>query len=178
MSAFREKLIGLRTALKDYELPDDAVEGSQYGFEVKLRIQDDGDDQKVYYMAIGVYRKVVGGELSADEYGRIKMLTNLKHEELDRLLVENSSDVTEVKYYYGMKDLIVDSDVDDRIWRFVGENEWRSTTYMILDLNKNLSINKGAYLTLNMPFTNNIGWYEPMRKRVDGWKATAIGVLN
>lgn len=178
LSAFREKLIGLRTALKDYELPDDAVEGSQYGFEVKLRIQDDGDDQKVYYMTVGVYRKVIGSELSADEYGRIKMLTNLKHEELDRLLVENSSDVTEVKYYYGMKDLIVDSDVDDRIWRFVGENEWRSTTYMILDLNKNLSINKGAYLTLNMPFTNNIGWYEPMRKRVDGWKATAIGVLN
>lgn len=179
LSAFREKLIGLRTALKDYELPDDAVEGSQYGFEVKLRIQDDGDDQKVYYMAVGVYRKVIGDELSADEYGRIKMLTNLKHEELERLLVENgNSSAMEVKYYYGMKDLIVDSDVDDRIWRFVGENEWRSTTYMILDLNKNLSINKGAYLTLNMPFTNNIGWYEPMRKRVDGWKATSIGVLN
>lgn len=179
LSAFREKLIGLRTALKDYELPDDAAEGSQYGFEVKLRIQDDGDDQKVYYMAVGVYRKVIGDELSADEYGRIKMLTNLKHEELERLLVENgTSSVTEVKYYYGMKDMIVDSDVDDRIWRFVGENEWRSTTYMILDLNKNLSINKGAYLTLNMPFTNNIGWYEPMRKRVDGWKATSIGVLN
>ena len=77
-----------------------------------------------------------------------------------------------------MKDLIVDSDVDDRIWRFVGENEWRSTTYMILDLNKNLSINKGAYLTLNMPFTNNIGWYEPMRKRVDGWKVNDIAQMK
>lgn len=183
LSAFREKLIGLRTALKDYKVPEDEAEGSQYGFEVKLRIQDDGDDQKVYYMAIGVYRKVVNGELSADEYGRIRMLTDLKHDELKAVLPQNTdddttNDVNEIKYYYGMKDLIVDSDVDDRIWRFVGENEWRSTTYMILDLNKNLSINKGAYLTLNMPFTNNIGWYEPMRKRVDGWRVVDIAKWN
>ena len=103
-------------------------------------------------MAIGVYRKVINketGELSADEYGRIRMLTNLKHPELEEILKQNDDpNDDEVKYYYGMKDLIVDSDVDDRIWRFVGENEWRSTTYMILDLNKNLSINKGAYSTL------------------------------
>ena len=185
LSAFREKLIGLRTLLKNYEGPENTTlnDGDQYGFEVKLRIQDDGDDQKVYYMAIGVYRKVVGDELSADEYGRIRMLTGLKHPELEAVLPQNTNgedddDVSEIKYYYGMKDLIVDSDVDDRIWRFVGENEWRSTTYMILDLNKNLSINKGAYLTLNMPFTNNIGWYEPMRKRVDGWKVNDIAQMK
>lgn len=185
LSAFREKLIGLRTLLKNYEGPENTTlnDGDQYGFEVKLRIQDDSDDQKVYYMAIGVYRKVVNGELSADEYGRIRMLTDLKHPELKAVLPQNTNgedddNVSEIKYYYGMKDLIVDSDVDDRIWRFVGENEWRSTTYMILDLNKNLSINKGAYLTLNMPFTNNIGWYEPMRKRVDGWKVIEIKKMN
>ena len=186
LSAFREKLIGLRTSLKDYKAPPNTEEGTVYGFEVKLRIQDDGDDQKVYYMAIGVYRKVINketGELSADEYGRIRMLTGLEHPELKAVLPQNTNgedddDVSEIKYYYGMKDLIVDSDVDDRIWRFVGENEWRSTTYMILDLNKNLSINKGAYLTLNMPFTNNIGWYEPMRKRVDGWKVIDIKQWN
>lgn len=181
LSAFREKLIGLRTALKDYKAkPSQTLqEGDQYGFEVKLRVQEDGDDQKVFYMAIGVYRKVIDrttGELGVDEYGRIRMLTDLEHSELLGVLPENT--VTEIKYYYGMKDLIVDSDVDDRIWRFVGENEWRSTTYMILDLNKNLSINKGAYLTLNMPFTNNIGWYEPMRKRVDGWKVIEIAQLK
>lgn len=62
LSAFREKLIGLRTALKDYEVPENTEEGTVYGFEVKLRIQDDGDDQKVYYMAIGVYRKVINKE--------------------------------------------------------------------------------------------------------------------
>lgn len=183
LSAFREKLIGLRTALKDYKAPPNtAEEGDSYGFEVKLRIQDDGDDQKVYYMAIGVYRKVINketGELGVDEYGRIRMLTNLKHPELEEILKQNDDpNDDEVKYYYGMKDLIVDSDVDDRIWRFVGENEWRSTTYMILDLNKNLSINKGAYLTLNMPFTNNIGWYEPMRKRIDGWRVVDIAKWN
>lgn len=180
LSTFREKLIGLRTALKDYKVTQgtELNDGDQYGFEVKLRIQEDGNDQKVYYMAVGVYRKVINGELSSDEYGRIRMLTDLKHEELEEILPQNTNtdpdDDIKIKYYYGMKDLIVDSDVDDRIWRFVGENEWRSTTYMILDLNKNLSINKGAYLTLNMPFTNNIGWYEPMRKRVDGWKVTEI----
>ena len=188
LSAFREKLIGLRTSLKDYKATPSSTlkEGDQYGFEVKLRVQDDGDDQKVYYMEIGVYRKVINtttGELGADEYGRIRMLTNLEHNELLAVLPQNTNsdttdDVSEIKYYYGMKDLIVDSDVDDRIWRFVGENEWRSTTYMILDLNKNLSINKGAYLTLNMPFTNNIGWYEPMRKRVDGWKVIEIKQWN
>lgn len=187
LSAFREKLIGLRTSLKDYKVPPNtAEEGDSYGFEVKLRIQDDGDDQKVYYMAIGVYRKVIDtttGELGADEYGRIRMLTGLKHPELEAVLPQNTNgedddNVSKIKYYYGMKDLIVDSDVDDRIWRFVGENEWRSTTYMILDLNKNLSINKGAYLTLNMPFTNNIGWYEPMRKRVDGWKVNDIAQMK
>ena len=135
---------------------------------MNLKIQDDEPD-KVYYMTIGVYRKLVGGKFNTDEYGRIRMLTDLKHDELDEIL---ETDEKPVKYYYGMKDLIVDSDVDDRIWRFVGENEWRSITYMILDLNKNLSINKGAYLTLNIPFANNIGWYEPMRKRVIGWHAS------
>ena len=173
--------------MKYYKVPPNtAEEGDSYGFEVKLRIQDDGDDQKVYYMAIGVYRKVIDtttGELGADEYGRIRMLTGLKHPELEAVLPQNTNgedddNVSKIKYYYGMKDLIVDSDVDDRIWRFVGENEWRSTTYMILDLNKNLSINKGAYLTLNMPFTNNIGWYEPMRKRVDGWKVNDIAQMK
>lgn len=169
LSTFREKLIGLRTSLKDFTPPQDSVDGD-YGFEVNLKIQDE-DPDKVYYITIGVYRKLVSNKLGIDEYGRIRMLTDLKHDELEEILEDEEKPV---KYYYGMKDLIVDSDVDDRIWRFVGENEWRSTTYMILDLNKNLSINKGAYLTLNIPFSNNIGWYEPMRKRIIGWNATEI----
>lgn len=178
LSTFREKMISLRTQLKVEKIPEGfSGEEDKLGFKVNLKLVDEKDSDKEYYIIIGVYRKIVsstnGSEttysLGNDEYGRIMVLTNIKRE--DGLNDTN-------KYYYGMKDLIVDSDVDDRIWRFVGENEWRSTTYMILDLNKNLSINKGAYLTLNLPFCNNIGWYEPMRKCVDGWHASTISTFN
>ena len=169
LSNFREELIRLRTALKSAEFEADT---EQVGFEVNLKIANDDDPTKPYYITVGIYRKIVDDvnhagqkKLSDDEYGKIMVLTSIQRE---------LGDNTARKYWFGMKDLIVDSDIDDRIWRFVGENEWRSTTYMVLDLNKNLSINKGAYLTLNLPFTNNIGWYEPMRKRVEGWHSTKV----
>lgn len=171
LSNFREELIRLRTALKSAPFTQDK---EQVGFEVNLKITNEEDSTKPYYITIGIYRKIIDDvntqgqkKLSDDEYGKIMVLTNIQRD-------LGSSDTTQRNYWYGMKDLIVDSDIDDRIWRFVGENEWRSTTYMILDLNKNLSINKSAYITLNVPFTNNIGWYEPMRKRVEGWHSTQI----
>ena len=169
LSNFREELIRLRTALKSATFGTNA---EQIGFEVNLKITNEEDLTKPYYITIGIYRKIIDDvnnagqkKLSDDEYGKIMVLTNIQRD---------LSDTTQRNYWYGIKDLIVDSDIDDRIWRFVGENEWRSTTYMILDLNKNLSINKNAYITLNVPFTNNIGWYEPMRKRVEGWHSTTI----
>jgi len=171
LSNFREELIRLRTALKSADITG-KTEGQVVGFEVNLKITNEEDSTKPYYITIGIYRKVIDdvnnagqNKLSDDEYGKIMVLTSIQRD---------LGDSTARNYWYGMKDLIVDSDIDDRIWRFVGENEWRSTTYMILDLNKNLSINKGAYITLNIPFTNNIGWYEPMRKRVEGWHSTQI----
>lgn len=167
LSAFREALISLRTQLKNTTKlsgvtvsVDDLV-----GFIVYLKIENEENKDEPYYIQVYIYRKVTSittgtFELGDDEYGCIKVLTDLKKCETD------SGTNT---YSYGMKDLIVDSDIDDRIWRFVGENEWRSTTYLILDMNKNLSINKGAYLTLNTAFNNNIGWYEPVRKSISGW---------
>lgn len=183
LSNFREVMIRLRTSLKTYG--EDIENMDSVGFKVHLKVSNEEDSTKPYYITIGVYRKVIDDvnrpgnkKLSDDEYGKIMVLTNIKRVTSrtvgDDGTTENDG---EYEYWFGMRNLVVDSDVDDRIWRFVGENEWRSTTYMVLDLNKNLSINKGAYLTLNLPFTNNIGWYEPMRKRVEGWKETAIEAI-
>ena len=181
LSNFREVMIRMRTSLKTYS--GDIENAESVGFKVHLKVSNEEDAARPYYITIGVYRKVIDDangsgkkKLSDDEYGKVMVLTDIKRvtsRTVGDEIVENDG---KYQYWFGMRDLVVDSDVDDRIWRFVGENEWRSTTYMILDLNKNLSINKGAYLTLNVPFTDNIGWYEPMRKRVDGWKETDIEV--
>ena len=174
LTQFRETLISLRTQLKSTKsisgvtvAVDDKV-----GFSVYLRIENEDDSNKPYYIEVSIYRKVTTAgssfELGDDEYGCIRVLTKLQQ--------GGSSDTN--KYYYGMKELIVDSDIDDRIWRFVGENEWRSTTYLILDMNKNLAINKGAYLTLNTVFNDTIGWYEPIRKSINGWANNSIGKID
>lgn len=169
LSEFRENLISLRTKLKMYELGEEQ-EGDEIGFSIYLKIDKEDKPDESYYIQIIIYRKVVingnSKTIGEDEYAKILVLTSLEEQ------IENEDDTdneTESNYYYGIKDLVVDSDIDDRIWRFVGENEWRSTTYLLLDLNKNLAINKSAYLTLNLPFNNNIGWYEPVRKTVNAW---------
>ena len=152
-----------------YELGEEQ-EGDEIGFSIYLKIDKEDKPDESYYIQIIIYRKVVingnSKTIGEDEYAKILVLTSLEEQ------IENEDDTdneTESNYYYGIKDLVVDSDIDDRIWRFVGENEWRSTTYLLLDLNKNLAINKSAYLTLNLPFNNNIGWYEPVRKTVNAW---------
>lgn len=170
LAQFREALIGLRTQLKRFVptgIPGGQIsDGDNYGFTIHLKVENEENSEEPYYIQVVIYRKVVVTtnredpddieySMGDDEYGRILVTTTLESEIGD--------------YYYGMNELIVDSDIDDRIWRFVGQNEWRSTTYLILDLNKNLSINKGAYLTLNLPFNNNISWYDPIRKTVISW---------
>ena len=177
LSAFREALISLRTQLKNTtQLSTNATvaKDNLVGFIVYLKVENEEKKDEPYYIQVYIYRKVVSFttgtfKLGDDEYGCIKVITNLEKCETD-------SDTN--TYSYGMKDLIVDSDIDDRIWRFVGENEWRSTTYLILDMNKNLSINKGAYLTLNTAFNNNIGWYEPVRKGISGWSKKDIDLIQ
>ena len=144
LSKFRERLIGMRTQLKMYTAGT-VAEGDEIGFSVYLKVKDEEKQDEYFYIQVIVYRKgisVTNGTstttvLGEDEYAKIVVKTSIQ---------QDANDTN--TYCFGMKDLVVDSDIDDRIWRFVGENEWRSTTYLVLDLNKNLAINKGAYLTI------------------------------
>ena len=79
--------------------------------------------------------------------------------------VRSKVDDTHYKVY-AVKDLIVDSDDEEGLIRLTKDGNWTSKTYAILDFNKNLSIDKYVYLTLNIPFATNMGWLEPFRKRI------------
>ena len=79
--------------------------------------------------------------------------------------VRSKVDDTHYKVY-AVKDLIVDSDDEEGLIRLTKDGSWTSKTYAILDFNKNLSIDKYVYLTLNVPFATNMGWLEPFRKRI------------
>lgn len=72
-----------------------------------------------------------------------------------------------------IKDMLVDSDTNESLTRFVAKQEWESTTYAILDANVNLGIYKNVHLTLNAPFNCNMKWYVPNRKLVYGYSFTA-----
>ena len=65
-----------------------------------------------------------------------------------------------------IKDLDLDSDVTEYLFRFTRGLEWGSETHGILDCNPNESINKGVYFTLNAPFNENIDWSTTSDKRV------------
>ena len=71
-----------------------------------------------------------------------------------------------------IKEMLVDSDTNEALTRFVAKQEWESTTYAILDANVNLGIYKNVHLTLNAPFNCNMKWYVPNRKLVYGYKFT------
>lgn len=65
-----------------------------------------------------------------------------------------------------IKDLDLDSDVTEYLFRFTRGLEWGSETHGILDCNPNESVNKGVYFTLNAPFNENIDWSATSDKRV------------
>ena len=66
--------------------------------------------------------------------------------------------------------MLVDSDTNEGLIRFVAKSEWEATTYAILDANVNLGVFKNVHLTLNAPFNCNMKWYVPNRKLVYGYK--------
>lgn len=65
-----------------------------------------------------------------------------------------------------IKDLDVDSDVTEYLYRFTKGLDWGSETYAILDCNPNLSVEKGIYLTLNTPFNRLISWGDTKRRLI------------
>ena len=77
----------------------------------------------------------------------------------------------DIKHYQlTVKDLDLDSDVTDYLFRFTKGLTWGSETYAILDCNPNLAINKGIYLTLNVPFESNIAWGSNKRKLIIAYR--------
>lgn len=68
-----------------------------------------------------------------------------------------------------IKNLVIDSDQTEAVLRFVKDFEWHSTTYAILDFNKNLNIDKSVHLVLDTPFNCNMNWFAPNRRLVYGY---------
>lgn len=75
---------------------------------------------------------------------------------------------------YQLKDLVVDSDITEYLFRFTKGYEWNSETYAILDCNPNQSVEKGVYLTLNAPFNSNIKWGDTKRKLILAYKLSNL----
>ena len=88
------------------------------------------------------------------------------------LIVEQNDKKGDKTVLRKIKDMLVDSDTNEALTRFVSAQEWEATTYAILDANVNLGIYKNVHLTLNAPFNCNMKWYVPNRKLVYGYQFT------
>lgn len=149
---------------------EDELEGNdvkEKGFILTIEITEE-DIKK--YIEIVMYKEK--DEEAGDE-SKI-----LKEEIKGRILIRISNTKgltgTDDCTYYGINDLTFDSDIDDGLWRLTEKSEWKAKTYLVLDFNKNLMVNKGIYLTLDLPFNNNISWYEPYRKMISGYNISPI----
>lgn len=77
---------------------------------------------------------------------------------------------TPKKYQLVVPELNLDSDVTEYLFRFTKGLTWGSETYAILDCNPNLAVNKGVYLTMNVPFESNIAWGIEKRKLIIAYR--------
>ena len=93
-------------------------------------------------------------------------IADLVVEQQDKVTVDN----TEKTVLRKITNMLVDSDTNESLIRFVEKSEWEATTYAILDANVNLGVYKNVHLTLNAPFNCNMKWYVPNRKVVYGYK--------
>lgn len=150
---------------KEDELEGDNVK--EKGFVLTLEITE--EDVKKYVEIVMYKEKDTENEQNQKA---------LKEEIKGRVLVRvpNTKGLTGADdcTYYGVNDLTFDSDIDDGLWRLTEKSEWKAKTYLVLDFNKNLMVNKGIYLTLDLPFNNNIGWYDPYRKVISGYNISPI----
>lgn len=152
---------------KEDELESTDAKVKEKGFVLTLEITEE-DVKK--YIEIVMYKE------KDEEAGESSKA--LKEEIKGRVLVRvpNTKGLTDADdcTYYGVNELIFDSDIDDGLWRLTEKSEWKAKTYLVLDFNKNLMVNKGIYLTLDLPFNNNIGWYDPYRKVISGYNISPI----
>ena len=98
--------------------------------------------------------------------GKNVEVADLVVEQQDKVTVDDIQK-TVLRKIVGM---LVDSDTNEALVRFVEKSEWEATTYAILDANVNLGVYKNVHLTLNAPFNCNMKWYVPNRKVVYGYK--------
>lgn len=152
---------------KEDELESTDTKVKEKGFVLTLEITE--EDVKKYVEIVMYKEKDTENEQNQKA---------LKEEIKGRVLVRvpNTKGLTGAEdcTYYGVNDLTFDSDIDDGLWRLTEKSEWKAKTYLVLDFNKNLMVNKGIYLTLDLPFNNNIGWYDPYRKVISGYNISPI----
>lgn len=152
---------------KEDELESTDTKVKEKGFVLTLEITE--EDVKKYVEIVMYKEKDTENEQNQKA---------LKEEIKGRVLVRvpNTKGLTGADdcTYYGVNDLTFDSDIDDGLWRLTEKSEWKAKTYLVLDFNKNLMVNKGIYLTLDLPFNNNIGWYDPYRKVISGYNISPI----
>lgn len=86
-----------------------------------------------------------------NKYACVTLIFNYKYgtrENSEKVTIEFETD----KETLQIKDLDLDSDITEYLFRFTRGLSWGSETHGILDCNPNESINKGVYFTLNAPF--------------------------
>ena len=150
---------------KEDELENDGMK--EKGFILTIEITEE-DIKK--YIEIVMYKEK---DEEAEE-GSKALKEDIKGRILIRVSNTKGLNGTDDCTYYGINDLTFDSDIDDGLWRLTEKSEWKAKTYLVLDFNKNLMVNKGIYLTLDLPFNNNISWYEPYRKMISGYNISPI----
>lgn len=120
--------------------------------------------EKYHALTFRFYRAEVGTGSDRTYEGRAELIV----EQNDKKTVGTEQKTVLRK----IKDMLVDSDTNEALTRFVSAQEWEATTYAILDANVNLGIYKNVHLTLNAPFNCNMKWYVPNRKLVYGYQFT------
>lgn len=124
------------------------MQGDDGAFDLELLVQKDGEK----YQVIKFHFAKKDNQGVAD------------------LVVEQQDKVNGKTVLRKIVGMLVDSDTNESLTRFVAAQEWEATTYAILDANVNLGIYKNVHLTLNTPFNCNMKWYVPNRKLVYGYK--------
>lgn len=116
--------------------------------------------EKYHALTFRFYRAEVGTGNDRTYEGRAELIVEQNDKKGDKTVLRK------------IKDMLVDSDTNEALTRFVAAQEWEATTYAILDANVNLGIYKNVHLTLNAPFNCNMKWYVPNRKLVYGYQFT------
>lgn len=117
------------------------------------------------------------GTTTEKEYKCVRLVfkyetdSGIRKESVDIMVFSESKNTSDVqKYQLTVKDLNLDSDVTEYLFRFTKGLDWGSETCAILDCNPNLAVNKGIYLTLNVPFESNIAWGVEKRKLIKAYR--------